>query len=594
MINTITPGWVTFGLALPQGSGKSIAFDAPCQFDVKKRYDDGTVKFGIVTTRGGSGGAWKPTLSIGFEGNPTTVPEVNHAFRMVFRFSNGTVVSVVPPKGSVDTWLSGPLVTERRTVVPVAYGIVVVFDTRSYVDGSVRMDVCVENCLDLAGSDVRVYTCEMWDGSNKLATYNVSHYYLTRWRWTCGLNGFVGGTCVQDFSSAFDSGLMPRWDSSVIDYADVIPSEDGQRPGQYLPLSAGGLNPYMGDVGGRDEIGLLPWRYVRGVVHRRASQLELIKAVGDTAASWPIHIRNAVTGAPVNIDQRPQFWLDMSWRGDDKPMTDVRGRTGPLKPDASHTPALSLIPYLITGDRFHADELAWWAHFALYGTYQDRLKNARGGSLGLLKGNIQVRGVAWPLRNLGHAYAWLPDQDVGYFRGKIASNKAWFAEQVANSPSPYSFMDDARPENKGSLAIVALWERNYLASSLEYIGEEVLKRHLVTLQCDLLTNPGTYDARFAMPMTFGIGNRSYAGGPISSYAQTLEALAAINIWPGRTPNPTLGYYGVDARMALIYGLRMGLPGLKSAYDSLTTTVCKTRFNNQPSDAGWRCGFDIAL
>jgi hypothetical protein len=47
----------------------------------------------------------------------------------------------------------------------------------------------------------------------------------------------------------------------------------------------------------------------------------------------------------------------------------MRGRypdhTGPLAPDDEHQPSLALVPYLLTGDRYYADEMAFWANYGI-------------------------------------------------------------------------------------------------------------------------------------------------------------------------------------------------------------------------------------
>ena len=44
---------------------------------------------------------------------------------------------------------------------------------------------------------------------------------------------------------------------------------------------------------------------------------------------------------------------------------------GYLYPDNAHQPSLAYIPYLLTGDRYDADQVAAWADFGLLSTFQD-------------------------------------------------------------------------------------------------------------------------------------------------------------------------------------------------------------------------------
>ena len=68
--------------------------------------------------------------------------------------------------------------------------------------------------------------------------------------------------------------------------------------------------------------------------------------------------------------------------------------TSRLIPDNAHVPSLAYVPYLMTGDRYYADEMAFWANFVLLRTFQDGYSNYRGGTKGLLVAN-EVRGIAW-------------------------------------------------------------------------------------------------------------------------------------------------------------------------------------------------------
>ena len=76
-----------------------------------------------------------------------------------------------------------------------------------------------------------------------------------------------------------------------------------------------------------------------------------------------------------------------------------------LIPDNAHQPSLAYVPYLLTGDRYYADEMAFWADYAMIRTY-----NGDGvrGSLGILAYN-EVRGFGWALRNIADAAAYHPD-----------------------------------------------------------------------------------------------------------------------------------------------------------------------------------------
>ena len=63
------------------------------------------------------------------------------------------------------------------------------------------------------------------------------------------------------------------------------------------------------------------------------------------------------------------------------------------------------MPYLLTGDRYYAEEMAFWANYGMLRT--DDTDGIRGSG-GILAAN-GAGGYAWALRNLADAAAYYPD-----------------------------------------------------------------------------------------------------------------------------------------------------------------------------------------
>src|SRR4029450_7450453 len=87
-----------------------------------------------------------------------------------------------------DTWMSGPLAYEARSVITPRAGsdhpfLRVNFDTRVYSDGKGRGDVSAQNVLDKVGATTVTYDLRIVVNDQTVFTQNaVKHYYLTRWR----------------------------------------------------------------------------------------------------------------------------------------------------------------------------------------------------------------------------------------------------------------------------------------------------------------------------------------------------------------------------------------------------------------------------
>src|SRR6185295_20247635 len=94
-------------------------------------------------------------------------------------------VTAALPAALTDVWLRGPLVSEGRAVVaPSGHPFLrVVFDVRSYASGGHRIDITVENCLDVANADEVTYDVTVSIGGAAVFTKaGVNHKYLARWR----------------------------------------------------------------------------------------------------------------------------------------------------------------------------------------------------------------------------------------------------------------------------------------------------------------------------------------------------------------------------------------------------------------------------
>src|SRR5207237_9486465 len=79
----------------------------------------------------------------------------------------------------------------------------------------------------------------------------------------------------------------------------------------------------------------------------------------------------------------------------------------PLIPDNAHQPSIAYVPYLLTGDRYYADEMAFWADYGMLRTYPaDGVRS----DTGILEHN-EVRGYGWSLGNITDAATYLPESD---------------------------------------------------------------------------------------------------------------------------------------------------------------------------------------
>src|SRR6185437_5510990 len=92
-------------------------------------------------------------------------------------------------------------------------------------------------------------------------------------------------------------------------------------------------------------------------------------------------------------DQRPTIWFDErsqqsgQWdfiKGLPLPIREYTGVVpsggqSALLPDNAHQPSLAFVPYLLTGDRYYAEEMAFWANYGMVRTYPgDGVRGSQG------------------------------------------------------------------------------------------------------------------------------------------------------------------------------------------------------------------------
>jgi hypothetical protein len=584
----LTPGWATFGQVLPRGA----AYDGlhieglQTQNDIKSYWDDGSIRFVILTAQVPKSGSYEVTA--GSAGACSFIPQLPDAY-VRLTISGVQYTATLPGKFEYyDRWLSGSQVMEGRSVVTPARAtgqehpfLRVYFDFRGYRSGENVVDVTVENTLDTAGARAVTYNVSIVvSGQARFQQSNVTHSYMTRWRKVIDSPADFRSEVRSDFEPAFQAGALPRFLPIVTDDEFYVGGPD------FCILGPGLLNRDMTDHGSRAEIAPYPDWTARYLVHGLPSHREYVLAHGDLAGSWPVHIRET-DGSLVSIDARPDYWLDLRAAPWNRPAgnLDERGHYDPttgrgLTPDNAHQPSLAYVPYLVTGDRYYADEMAFWANYVLILTWQEPHYNMRGGghyegpgtgtprhpgSHGLLLPN-QTRGFGWGLRNLIDAAAYLPDADPfkPYFAEKVVNNLVWLDEYAKDGVGPLGVAWHGNEHNiyfdpEYTRAWTLLWSHNYVAWAIDHANKQGLwggllwRDQVAQFQIALLNNPTTRDG--AAPYFLPIGDRS--GAEIAWYT-TLE-----ETYQGRTDYA--GYYGVDARLMVMIGVENGWEGADEAY-----------------------------
>src|SRR4051812_49430388 len=636
----LTAGWITFGQAIPQGLapvGRGLKIGAlETQTDVKTTWPDGSIRFAVLTANVPAAGSYAVVAALPADG-ATLAPSLPAA-SATFTMDGVVYTATLPSALSADRWLSGHLAYEGRSIVaPVSSAdgsphafLRVIFDTRVYADGNGRVDVTVENVLDQIGASTVTYDVAMTtNGAPAFSKAGVEHYYLTRWRKVFEIGTGPRASITPDMTPFNVSRALPPYLPLVGTQVDLIPAD-----GSYDILRSGTLDPNMPAHGGNPDLAPFPDWAARYLVHKDPVQRAFVLANGDLAGSWPVHVREPESGTHsgvgperfISLNQRPTVWYDVrsqsEWapspsdpdyanyfiKGTPLPIreygsTDPGPGQSPLIPDNAHQPSLAYIPYLLTGDRYYAEEMAFWANYGMIRTLpSDGVRGADG-----ILANNEVRGYGWTLRNLADAAAYYPGDAVRqYLSQKVQANLA-FLDAYANSQDPTVnpqriLWIGYRPEP----GFISLWEQSYLAYAIDrankqgFTGGLAHRDAIAMLQLRLFTSPSDFPREapagttWSAPYLIGVGTVpdptlwegfSYYTTMTELFAATsnvataevcFDPTAGVQVQvPGCLQRDFAGFYGPEARLNLMALIESGITAAKEPYDYLLPFIAET-------------------
>ncbi len=475
------PGDVPRGAGLAARAARGAAIAA--QLDVQARHEDGSARHGVVSLavpRLGSGERLGVMLALGEPGaaldrdaalaNRSAVLEITPA-------AGGTPTGGAPWRADLlalwreargRPWQSGPLAVQGRVAVPVPAAAVggvasmrLVADLAVRADGTLWADVFLRNDVAMRqnGGEAAYAMRLSLDGREVLAASPARHAQYQGWG---RLRGARAG------SAAEPTVALVRHDVAYLAAARAIMPYDlttgvseGElaRMGQLAadaqwdaPFNPRGIRTEMGAPGGRADLGVTTLWQAAWLLSgdRRAWRVALDQA--EMSANIPWHFWDPGggrdgTGGWLDVERWPRLWTDV--RGGRPPLTltqPVAGReTTGWATTPSHAPALSYVPYLLTGRRALLDNHMAQAGWNVVGVWPssrsaasgrmwptDGAPPTAGAAADMLVVYTQARAAAWALRTLGEAGWIAPDDDPNraHFRRVETLNWAWLREQT--------------------------------------------------------------------------------------------------------------------------------------------------------------------
>jgi hypothetical protein len=442
-----TNAGATFGQVFAQGDvkagetlvGKTASGAAvPLQVDVKARHADGSLRHAVITAQLPSVAASGNETVTLFKAAATAAPAqtaptslLNSGFTASFTATIGGVqytasADALLKAGKYTTWLSGPLVNEWLVSAPLktASGtehphLTAQFAIRSYAgSNSARVDVTIENGWAFQASPQNfTYDAQMLIGGQPVYSQAaLTHYHHARWRKLFWWGKAQSLNVRHNLKYLLASKALPNYDQSlVIPEATIASWKNNWSAAKTGPMQTGLGVAYMPTTGGRSDLGLLPSWSALYLLSMDQRMKDISLGMSEAAGAWSIHYRDKNSGRPVTLAQYPYMSTIVSGGDTVNPATKQSEAfpacpdtvcSTPLTADSAHQPAFAYLPYLVTGDYYHLEELQFWANFSSFNSNPGFRDNVKG----LVQAG-QVRAQAWSLRTIAEAAYITPDND---------------------------------------------------------------------------------------------------------------------------------------------------------------------------------------
>jgi hypothetical protein len=465
---------VTFGQVFAQGDLKRAdtllgrlpdGRTVPLQVDVKATHADGSVRHAVISALlpGGKAGSQALALVKGKDkagAAKSAAPASAQALLDAgFTATASATIDGQAWTASADkllrqkpgVWLDGPLATEWLVSAPLRNDkgaehprLSARFAVRWYRTlGKARVDVSIENAWAFQPAprnetyDARILV----GGKEAYAKPGLVHFNQARWRKTFWWGDVPAVHVRHDTAYLIASRALPNYDRSVRISGQALAELKSKWTGPKIePMGIGLAIAYMPTTGGRDDIGLLPgWSAIYLLSMDKAAK-EAMVGTADLAGSWSMHYRDRRTGRPVSLVDYPYMTVVGQASDTHNPKTGKPEAFPPCPKDAcktsyvhdvSHQASFAYLPYLVSGDFYHLEELEFWAMYDVFASNPGYRENIKG----LLKPE-QVRGQAWGLRTLGEAAYIVPDRDPlkAHFQRILKNNLDWYNAEYTDNP----------------------------------------------------------------------------------------------------------------------------------------------------------------
>jgi hypothetical protein len=359
-----------------------------------------------------------------------------------------------------------PHFTQRCIRVDVAGSPLTVFFRPDRDSDRIEVIVELGRMWGKANQDAKhlgAYRAVIRKGTKELATLDVPrHWWFSRWRWQSSPRPIV-----RKPDELIKAKLLPPYAASAAKFAE--PAEQSRPPVYEHPMDTGGLQTSVGAAGERLELGPITEYQGDYIVTGSSAALAALRAQAEAAASMPMHIRDERTNAPVDFFQYPDLdWYQNAdgspWVKGPEAMRDANNEvTCEWGLDSSHDPALNYVPFLLTGDPFHLEELQFQGNQTLgwvaYHRAQNDLQIVYPG---------ETRSFAWSMRTMFQLAKVTPEatpqwlKPRAYWKRIVDDNLKWFTKHYVDNPAPVCSVFRAGPR----IDDIGSWQEEFVAFCL--------------------------------------------------------------------------------------------------------------------------------
>lgn len=502
-------GITSFGQVFVQGDFKQNEFlnaningvNTPVQVDVKTRYEDGSVKFAVLSIV-------RPDLSIGQNQdiilNVSSTPQnnfntplslqsvlTNNSFNINITYNTGETVQInaltelnkAIANSTLSFWQLGPLTTEARVSVELPGSQRLLLDITAYNDGTFSIETMFNNdqAMQSVGGAAN-YTAVMSMNGLIVDRVSIVQNQYQNWKETYSSSVNNGGQSLGNQNEGWlnikheleylvKTGATPSYNDNLeisnqllSSYAEAI-----NNPSFGDPLAVNGVTQYMPGTGGRSDIGIVTASNATWLISGSVYAAEYSLGQAETSGAVPWNFWDTANNTYLNTDNYPNLWIDgrggtgIPGNSQSGGLTQqVSGSTG-WDADTAHQPELSFIPYLLTGERSILDGVMSQAAFNVMATWS----YVRGYGDNLVVNENQVRGAAWSLRQIDNAAWAAPDGSVekAYFQKVSDDNWSWLVSKIPEWTMAQGEAYGWVPGVYGYAGVMAPWQQDYFAST---------------------------------------------------------------------------------------------------------------------------------